>query len=55
VGYDKSPGPYGEWRSRKYMLASLEKSLKRMKVVYFELFYFHRFDPETPLDQTMGH
>ena len=48
------PGPYGEWGSRKYMLASLEQSLKRMKVDYFDLFYSHRFDPDTPLDETMG-
>ena len=49
------PGPYGEWGSRKYMLASLEQCLKRMKVFYFDLFYSHRFDPETPFDVTMGH
>jgi L-glyceraldehyde 3-phosphate reductase len=54
AGYDMWPGPYGEWGSRKYMLASLEQSLKRMKVDYFDLFYSHRFDPDTPLDETMG-
>jgi L-glyceraldehyde 3-phosphate reductase len=54
AGYDMWPGPYGEWGSRKYMLASLEQSLKRMKVDYFDLFYSHRFDPDTPLDESMG-
>ena len=48
------PGPYGEWGSRKYMMASLDQSLKRMKVDYFDLFYSHRFDPDTPLDETLG-
>ena len=48
------PGPYGEWGSRKYMLASLDQSLKRMQVDYFDLFYSHRFDPDTPLDETLG-
>jgi L-glyceraldehyde 3-phosphate reductase len=54
AGYDMWPGPYGEWGSRKYIMASLDQSLKRMKVDYFDLFYSHRFDPETPLDETMG-
>lgn len=54
AGYDMWPGPYGEWGSRKYVLASLDQSLKRMKVDYFDLFYSHRFDPDTPLDETMG-
>ncbi len=54
AGYDMWPGPYGEWGSRKYMLASLEQSLKRMNVDYFDLFYSHRFDSDTPLDETMG-
>jgi L-glyceraldehyde 3-phosphate reductase len=48
------PGPYGEWGSRKYMMASLDQSLKRMQVDYFDLFYSHRFDPDTPLDETLG-
>jgi L-glyceraldehyde 3-phosphate reductase len=48
------PGPYGEWGSRKYILASLDQSLKRMGVEYFDLFYSHRFDPNTPLDETLG-
>jgi L-glyceraldehyde 3-phosphate reductase len=54
AGYDMWPGPYGEWGSRKYLMASLDQSLKRMKVDYFDLFYSHRFDPDTPLDETMG-
>ena len=54
AGYDMWPGPYGEWGSRKYLLASLDQSLRRMKVDYFDFFYSHRFDPETPLDETMG-
>jgi L-glyceraldehyde 3-phosphate reductase len=54
AGYDMWPGPYGEWGSRKYIMASLDQSLKRMKVDYFDLFYSHRFDPDTPLDETMG-
>ena len=48
------PGPYGEWGSRKYMLASLDQSWKRMGVDYFDLFYSHRFDPDAPLDETLG-
>ena len=54
AGYDMWPGPYGEWGSRKYMMASLHQSLKRMNVDYFDLFYSHRFDPDTPLDETLG-
>ena len=54
AGYDMWPGPYGEWSSRKYILASLDQSLKRMNVDYFDLFYSHRFDPDTPLDETLG-
>ena len=54
AGYDMWPGPYGEWGSRKYILASLDQSLKRMNVDYFDLFYSHRFDPDTPLDETLG-
>jgi L-glyceraldehyde 3-phosphate reductase len=54
AGYDMWAGPYGEWGSRKYMMASLDQSLKRMNVDYFDLFYSHRFDPDTPLDETLG-
>ena len=54
AGYDMWPGPYGEWGSRKYMMASLDQSLKRMQVDYFDLFYSHRFDPDTPLNETLG-
>ncbi len=54
AGYDMWPGPYGEWGSRKYLMASLDQSLKRTKVDYFDFFYSHRFDPDTPLDETMG-
>ncbi len=54
AGYDMWPGPYGEWGSRKYLLASLDQSLKRVDVDYFDLFYSHRFDPETPLEETLG-
>ncbi|MDE0572244.1 aldo/keto reductase [Demequina sp. B12] len=54
AGYDMWPGPYGEWGSRKYMLASLDQSLKRMQVDYVDIFYSHRFDPETPLEETIG-
>jgi len=53
-GYDMWPGPYGEWGSRKYLLASLDQSLSRMGLDYVDLFYSHRFDPETPLEETMG-
>ncbi|MFD0691096.1 L-glyceraldehyde 3-phosphate reductase [Actinomadura fibrosa] len=54
AGYDMWPGPYGEWGSRKYLLASLDQSLRRMGVEYVDIFYSHRFDPETPLEETMG-
>ncbi len=54
AGYDMWPGPYGEWGSRKYLLASLDQSLRRMEVDYVDIFYSHRFDPETPLEETMG-
>ncbi len=54
AGYDMWAGPYGEWGSRKYMLASLEQSLRRMRLDYVDIFYSHRFDPETPLEETMG-
>jgi L-glyceraldehyde 3-phosphate reductase len=54
AGYDMWPGPYGEWGSRKYILASLDQSLGRVGVDYFDIFYSHRFDPDTPLEETMG-
>ena len=54
AGYDMWAGPYGEWGSRKYLLGSLEQSLKRMRLDYVDIFYSHRFDPETPLEETMG-
>ncbi len=54
AGYDMWPGPYGEWGSRKYLLASLDQSLARMGLEYVDLFYSHRFDPETPLEETIG-
>ncbi|GLX08077.1 L-glyceraldehyde 3-phosphate reductase [Microbispora sp. NBRC 16548] len=54
AGYDMWPGPYGNWGSRKYLLASLDQSLKRMGLDYVDIFYSHRFDPETPLEETMG-
>jgi L-glyceraldehyde 3-phosphate reductase len=54
AGYDMWPGPYGEWGSRKYLLASLDQSLKRMGLDYVDIFYSHRFDAETPLEETMG-
>jgi L-glyceraldehyde 3-phosphate reductase len=54
AGYDMWPGPYGEWGSRKYVLASLDQSLGRMGLDYVDIFYSHRFDPETPLEETMG-
>ena len=53
AGYDMWPGPYGNWGSRKYLFASLDQSLKRMHLDYVDLFYSHRFDPETPLDETL--
>ena len=54
AGYSMWPGPYGEWGSRKYLLASLDQSLKRMGLDYVDIFYSHRFDPETPLEETLG-
>jgi L-glyceraldehyde 3-phosphate reductase len=54
AGYDMWPGPYGEWGSRKYLLASLDASLKRTGLEYVDIFYSHRFDPDTPLEETMG-
>jgi L-glyceraldehyde 3-phosphate reductase len=54
AGYDMWPGPYGEWGSRKYLLASLDQSLSRTGLDYVDIFYSHRFDPETPLEETMG-
>jgi L-glyceraldehyde 3-phosphate reductase len=54
AGYDMWPGPYGEWGSRKYLLASLDQSLARMGLEYVDIFYSHRYDPETPLEETMG-
>lgn len=54
AGYLMWPGPYGEWGSRKYLVASCDQSLKRMGVEYVDIFYSHRFDPHTPLEETMG-
>jgi L-glyceraldehyde 3-phosphate reductase len=54
AGYDMWPGPYGDWGSRKYLLASLDQSLGRMGLEYVDIFYSHRADPDTPLDETMG-
>ena len=54
AGYGMWPGPYGEWGSRKYLLASLDQSLARMGLEYVDIFYSHRFDPDTPLEETMG-
>jgi L-glyceraldehyde 3-phosphate reductase len=54
AGYDMWPGPYGEFGSRKHLVASLDQSLKRMGLDYVDIFYSHRFDPETPLEETMG-
>lgn len=53
AGYDMWPGPYGNWGSRKYLISSLDKSLERMNLEYVDIFYSHRFDPETPLEETM--
>lgn len=53
AGYDMWPGPYGNWGSRKYLMASIEQSLKRTNLDYFDVFYSHRFDPETPLEETL--
>ena len=54
AGYGMWPGPYGDWGSRKYLLASLDQSLKRMGLEYVDIFYHHRMDPNTPLEETMG-
>ena len=54
AGYDMWEGPYGEWGSRKYLIASCDQSLKRMGLDYVDIFYSHRFDPDTPLEETMG-
>jgi L-glyceraldehyde 3-phosphate reductase len=54
AGYDMWPGPYGEWGSRKYLLASLDQSLARIGLDYVDIFYSHRLDPDTPLEETMG-
>ncbi|MEJ2001691.1 MAG: aldo/keto reductase, partial [Maritimibacter sp.] len=54
AGYDMWPGPYGEWGSRKYLIASCDQSLKRMGLDYVDIFYSHRVDPDTPLEETMG-
>ena len=54
AGWDMWPGPYGNWGSRKYLLASLDQSLKRMGLDYVDIFYSHRPDPETPVEETMG-
>lgn len=53
AGYDMWPGPYGNWGSRKYLMASIDQSLKRMHLDYVDLFYSHRFDPNTPLEETL--
>jgi L-glyceraldehyde 3-phosphate reductase len=54
AGYDMWPGPHGQWSSRKHLLASLDQSLRRLGVDYVDVFYSHRFDPDTPLEETMG-
>ena len=54
AGYDMWPGPYGEWGSRKYLIASIDQSLKRLGLDYVDIFYHHRMDPDTPLEETMG-
>ena len=54
AGYDMWPGPYGEWGSRKYLIASCDQSLARMGLEYVDIFYSHRFDPDTPLEETLG-
>lgn len=53
AGYDMWPGPYGNWGSRKYLMASIEQSLRRTKLDYFDVFYSHRYDPDTPLEETL--
>ena len=55
AGYDMWEGPYGEWGSRKYLLASLDQSLARMGLEYVDIFYSHRYDPDTPLEETLAH
>ena len=54
AGYDMWPGPYGNWGSRKYLISSLDQSLRRMNLDYVDIFYHHRPDPETPIEETMG-
>ena len=54
AGFDMWEGPYGNWGSRKYLIASLDQSLKRLGLDYVDIFYHHRMDPETPLEETMG-
>ena len=54
AGYEMWDGPYGNWGSRKYLLASLDQSLKRMGLEYVDIFYHHRMDPDTPLEETVG-
>ena len=54
AGYDMWKGPYGNWGSRKYLIASLDQSLQRLGLDYVDIFYHHRMDPETPLEETMG-
>lgn len=54
AGYNMWPGPYGEWGSRKYLIASLDQSLRRMKLEYVDIYYSHRYDPNTPLEETIG-
>ena len=54
AGFDMWEGPYGDWGSRKYLIASLDQSLKRMELDYVDIFYHHRMDPDTPLEETMG-
>ena len=54
AGYDMWQGPYGNWGSKKYLIASLDQSLRRMKLDYVDIFYHHRPDPETPIEETMG-
>ena len=54
AGYEMWPGPYGDLGSRKYLIASLDQSLKRLGLDYVDIFYHHRMDPETPLEETMG-
>lgn len=55
AGHDMWPGPYGEWGSRKYLMSSLNQSLKRMNLEYVDIFYSHRYDPDTPLEETLKH